>query len=64
MPLQRRLPKFGFINVNRREFAEVQVGDSEGLQGLVDRLRCVQLDDQSRDGSHRRQGPPSSPIAK
>ena len=36
MPLQRRLPKFGFINNNRREFAEVKAGDLEGLQGLVD----------------------------
>ena len=36
MPLQRRLPKFGFINNNRREFAEVKVGDLEGLQGVVD----------------------------
>jgi large subunit ribosomal protein L15 len=36
MPLQRRLPKFGFVNTNRREFEEVQVGDLEGLSGLVD----------------------------
>lgn len=36
MPLQRRLPKFGFTNNNRREFAEVRTGDLEGLQGLVD----------------------------
>lgn len=36
MPLQRRLPKFGFVNVNRREFAEVKAGDLEGLQGVVD----------------------------
>src|SRR5512137_2558481 len=36
MPLQRRLPKFGFTNNNRREFAEVKAGDLEGLQGVVD----------------------------
>ena len=36
MPLQRRLPKFGFKNVFRREYAEVQVGDLEGLSGVVD----------------------------
>ena len=36
MPLQRRLPKFGFNNVFRREYAEVQVGDLEGLTGVVD----------------------------
>jgi large subunit ribosomal protein L15 len=36
MPLQRRMPKFGFINNNRREFAEVKVGDLDGLQGVVD----------------------------
>ncbi len=36
MPLQRRLPKFGFVNPTRRAFAEVQVADLEGLAGLVD----------------------------
>jgi large subunit ribosomal protein L15 len=36
MPLQRRLPKFGFKNVFRREYVEVQVGDLEGLSGVVD----------------------------
>jgi large subunit ribosomal protein L15 len=36
MPLQRRLPKFGFTNVFRREFAEVQVGSLEGLTGVID----------------------------
>jgi large subunit ribosomal protein L15 len=36
MPLQRRLPKFGFTNVFRKEFAEVKVGDLEGLAGVVD----------------------------
>jgi large subunit ribosomal protein L15 len=36
MPLQRRLPKFGFKNIFRRELAEVQVGDLDGLTGLVD----------------------------
>jgi large subunit ribosomal protein L15 len=36
MPLQRRLPKFGFTNIHRRDFAEVKVGDLEGLAGVVD----------------------------
>ena len=36
MPLQRRLPKFGFNNVFRPEFEEVKVGDLEGLSGVVD----------------------------
>ncbi len=36
MPLQRRLPKFGFKNIFRREYEEVKVGDLEGLSGLVD----------------------------
>jgi large subunit ribosomal protein L15 len=36
MPLQRRLPKFGFKNIHRREYAEVQVADLEGLSGVVD----------------------------
>jgi large subunit ribosomal protein L15 len=36
MPLQRRLPKFGFTNIHRREFAEVAVGDLQGLGGVLD----------------------------
>ena len=36
MPLQRRLPKFGFKNIHRRELEEVQVTDLEGLPGIVD----------------------------
>ena len=36
MPLQRRLPKFGFKNVFRPVFEEVQVGDLAGLSGTVD----------------------------
>ena len=36
MPLQRRLPKFGFNNIHRRELEEVQVTDLEGLSGLLD----------------------------
>jgi large subunit ribosomal protein L15 len=36
MPLQRRLPKFGFNNPGRRELEEVQVADLEGLSGVVD----------------------------
>ena len=31
MPLQRRLPKFGFNNIFRRELAEVQVAKLDGL---------------------------------
>ena len=38
MPLQRRLPKFGFTNVFRRELDEVQVGELATLApGAVDR---------------------------
>jgi large subunit ribosomal protein L15 len=36
MPLQRRLPKFGFKNVFRPEFEEVQVADLVELSGTVD----------------------------
>jgi large subunit ribosomal protein L15 len=36
MPLQRRLPKFGFNNIFKREFEEVQVSDLAGLSGTVD----------------------------
>src|SRR5262245_62293751 len=36
MPLQRRLPKFGFKNNFRRDLEEVKVGDLEGLAGTLD----------------------------
>jgi large subunit ribosomal protein L15 len=36
MPLHRRLPKFGFTNIFRREFEEVQVADLDGLSGTLD----------------------------
>jgi large subunit ribosomal protein L15 len=36
MPLQRRLPKFGFHNLFRRELEEVKTGDLDGLTGLLD----------------------------
>src|SRR6266545_432728 len=52
MPLQRRLPKFGFHNIFRRELEEVQVGDLEGLTGLVDpaALKAAGLVRGNRDG--------------
>jgi large subunit ribosomal protein L15 len=52
MPLQRRLPKFGFHNPFRRDFEEVQVGDLEGLTGLVDpaALKAAGLVRGNRDG--------------
>jgi large subunit ribosomal protein L15 len=33
MPLQRRVPKFGFTNINRIEFNVINVGD---IQKLID----------------------------
>jgi large subunit ribosomal protein L15 len=52
MPLQRRLPKFGFNNIHRRELEEVQVTDLEGLSGLVDpaALKAAGLVRGNRDG--------------
>jgi large subunit ribosomal protein L15 len=52
MPLQRRLPKFGFKNVFRRELEEVKVGDLEGLTGTVDAaaLKVAGLVRGNRDG--------------
>jgi large subunit ribosomal protein L15 len=52
MPLQRRLPKFGFKNVFRRELEEVKVGDLEGLSGLLDpaALKSAGLVRGNRDG--------------
>jgi len=52
MPLQRRLPKFGFFNLFRREFEEVKAGDLEGLTGLVDpaALKAAGLVNGNQDG--------------
>jgi large subunit ribosomal protein L15 len=52
MPLQRRLPKFGFTNVFRRDYEEVKVGDLEGLTGTVDpaALKAAKLVRGNRDG--------------
>ncbi len=52
MPLQRRMPKFGFKNVFRREYEEVKVGDLEGLSGPVDpeALKGAGLVRGNRDG--------------
>jgi large subunit ribosomal protein L15 len=52
MPLQRRLPKFGFNNIHRRELEEVQVTDLEGLSGSVDpaALKAAGLVRGNRDG--------------
>jgi large subunit ribosomal protein L15 len=52
MPLQRRLPKFGFNNIHRRELEEVQVTDLETLSGTVDpaALKAAGLVRGNRDG--------------
>jgi len=52
MPLQRRLPKFGFHNLFRRELEEVKAGALEGLSGLVDpaALKTAGLVRGNRDG--------------
>ena len=33
MPLQRRLPKFGFTNINRKAYQVVNVGDLKKIEG-------------------------------
>jgi large subunit ribosomal protein L15 len=52
MPLQRRLPKFGFKNVFRRDLEEVQVADLDGLDGTLDAaaLKAAGLIRGNRDG--------------
>ena len=52
MPLQRRLPKFGFNNIHRLELEEVQVTDLDGLSGVVDpaALKQAGLVRGNRDG--------------
>ena len=41
MPLQRRMPKFGFKNINRKEFKAVNVGD---LQKLAESKGLTKID--------------------
>ncbi|HYW96532.1 MAG TPA: 50S ribosomal protein L15 [Bacteroidales bacterium] len=41
MPLQRRLPKFGFTNINRKEYKAINVSV---LQNLADKLNVSDID--------------------
>ena len=40
MPLQRRVPKFGFTNINRKEYQGINL---DTLQGLVDEKRISKM---------------------
>jgi large subunit ribosomal protein L15 len=44
MPLQRRIPKFGFKNVNRKEYKGINIST---LQGLAERLNLETIDFQT-----------------
>ncbi len=53
MPLHRRLPKRGFTNIFKKEFAIVNLRDLERLEGdvfNVDRLRELGVIDKLHDG--------------
>lgn len=41
MPLQRRIPKFGFKNINRIEYKAVNLSD---IQNLVDKKKITEFD--------------------
>lgn len=41
MPLQRRLPKFGFKNINRVEYVGINL---DVLQGIVDKFKLESID--------------------
>lgn len=41
MPLQRRIPKYGFTNINRKEFKGVNL---DILQSIVDRKKVKEID--------------------
>lgn len=43
MPLQRRVPKFGFKNINRKEFKAINIGD---LQKLAEAKNITAIDEQ------------------
>lgn len=40
MPLQRRVPKFGFRNINRKEYKGINL---KTLQGLADKLSVTEI---------------------
>ena len=44
MPLQRRVPKFGFKNVNRKEFKGINIST---LQDLAEKLNLETIDFQT-----------------
>jgi large subunit ribosomal protein L15 len=44
MPLQRRLPKYGFKNINRVEYKAINIST---LQGLADKLNVDKIDFQT-----------------
>jgi large subunit ribosomal protein L15 len=41
MPIQRRLPKFGFTNINRKEFKGINIGT---LQMVAEKMNLTQID--------------------
>ena len=41
MPLQRRVPKFGFKNINRKEYKGINIST---LQNLAERLKLEKID--------------------
>jgi len=41
MPIQRRLPKFGFTNINRKEFKGINVGT---LQMIAEKMNLTSID--------------------
>jgi large subunit ribosomal protein L15 len=41
MPIQRRLPKFGFTNINRKEFKGINVGT---LQMVAEKMSLTLID--------------------
>jgi len=40
MPLQRRVPKYGFTNINRKEFKAINIGT---LQELADKKNYTEI---------------------
>src|SRR6056297_2849553 len=40
MPLQRRVPKFGFTNINRKEFKAINIAT---LQELADKKKLTEI---------------------
>ncbi len=53
MPLQRRIPKFGFKNINRKEYKAVNIGDIQRI-AEAESLTSIKIEDLVKYGLIRK----------